>query len=63
MQLNLAHVAPMSICADAEVHDYVEAEALNFNPYHRHRTAWELLKAARRKFGDARVDDLEFYVH
>lgn len=63
MTVDLAHASPMSICSDLQVREFVEGEAGNFNPYHMHLTAVELFAEVRRRFGDRRVDDLEFWIH
>lgn len=67
-QLN-ANRMRMSICADDEVQDFIEHEAMNFgNPYApvpgaKVKTAEQLFAAARRRFGDYRCISLEYSIH
>jgi hypothetical protein len=46
-----------------EVEEFLEQEALDFNPYRRPLIAHELLQVAKEKFGLAMCSNVEFHIH
>jgi len=59
-------IAQTIFCRDRDVRAFVEAELANISPYSQPElvmTALELFEAARQRFGDHRLLDLEFWPH
>jgi hypothetical protein len=57
---------PLHFCSDPEVRRFVEEEFRDIGIYRQPefvKTAPQILKAARRQFGDYRCDDLLFWTH
>ena len=48
---------------DAEVFQFIDREARDFNPYRIALTAEEVLHAARHRYGDLRCETVLFWTH
>lgn len=53
----------IEFCTDNDVQQFIETELADFNPYRKHHSARSLFMAARKRFGDYRCWDLEFWQH